>query len=137
MKRQPRDSIQGVQNFFSHNDNQSTTKIRRHRSGSRRREERRNPWWKTITLCLSKGVGQLRSRTRLASPAHNGWKWTTYLHKYGRPEIRWNMVLGTAPAGVSGNSEIKRVVIRDGRPAVVCTPGRRGTSGGTISAEQE
>ena len=38
-------------------------------------------------------------------------------------------MLGTAPAGVSGNSEIKRVVTRDGRPAVVCTPGRRGTSG--------
>ena len=48
----------------------------------------------------------------------------SYLHKYSRPEVRWNKVLGTAPAGVSGNSEIKWVVTGDGRPAVVCTPGR-------------
>ena len=37
-------------------------------------------------------------------------------------------MLGTAPAGVSGNSEIKRMVIRHGSTAVGCTPGRRGTS---------
>ena len=31
----------------------------------------------------------------------------TYFYKYGRPEIRRNKVLGTAPVSVSGNSEIK------------------------------
>ena len=63
MKRQPRDSIQSVQKRKKNTQreseyNEDTEKQKGESS------KRRNPRWKTITLCLSMGVRQLRSRTR-------------------------------------------------------------------------
>ena len=81
------------------------------------------------------GRGRTMGKSDLAVSSE--WEYNTYFYKYGRPEIRRNKVLGTAPVGVSGNSEIKWMVIRHGSPTVGGTPGRSVTSSGSAGAEQK